>query len=205
MSKKAITILISFSLFGFISCQSTVIENKVVQKEQNEDPLSFEAAEKKMVEDREAEFYNVDKKAVIFFMPTGREQRKMFKEFGSSYIWETTSMFNNFKKQSRDFKKLIRRQNIKTELIHSSKIKINLDDGTSVYFDRIQEDQIMGQILTDGVQEPNITYGKFKNKELAKLIKDYFKITDLGKIPSDSIKKELKKGDKISEEGPFEN
>lgn len=205
MSKKAITILISFSLFGFISCQSTVIENKVVQKEQNEDPLSFEAAEKKMVEDREAEFYNVDKKAVIFFMPTGREQRKMFKEFGSSYIWETTSMFNNFKKQSRDFKKLIRRQNIKTELIHSSKIKINLDDGTSVYFDRIQEDQIMGQILTDGVQEPNITYGKFKNKELAKLIKDYFKITDLGKIPSDSTNKELKKGDKISEEGPFEN
>lgn len=205
MSDKASTIILSFILLAFFSCQSKVIENKGVQKKQKEDPLSFAAAEKQMIEEREAEFYNVDNKAVIFFMPTIKEQQKMFREFGSSYKWETTSMFNNFKKQSRDFKKLIKKQNIKTELVHSSKIKINLDNGNSVYFDRIKEDQIMGQILTDGVQEPNITYGKFKNKELAKLIKDFFGIEDLGKIPSDSTKKEMKKGDKTIEEGPFEN
>jgi hypothetical protein len=56
-----------------------------------------------------------------------------------------------------------------------------------VNFDRIAKDQVLGQILTDGVQQPVIEYGLFSSKDLSALIEIFFKLKSIGYIPVDTL------------------
>ncbi len=171
----------------FLSCShpsNNSVENVVIVE--TVDTLSFEEVEKKIKEEQLAEIYRIDKKAVIFFMINKEDAKNLAKELGDSYRWETDWMFNGFINQTKEFTGLVRKHNIKSELVFNSKFQIILDDSTSVFFDREQEDQIMGEIITDGKKKPLIEYGMFPDKELAKLIQDFFEIENLGYLPPDT-------------------
>ncbi len=170
----------------FSSCNSSSnsgVENVV----EPVDTLSFEEVEKMIKEEQQAEIYRIENKAVIFFMINKQDAKNLAREFGDSYRWESNWLFNGFVKQTNEFTRLIRKHGIKSELTHSSKFQIILDDSSSVFFDRKQEDQIMGEILTDGKKQPLIEYGMFSHKELAKLIQDFFEIKNLGYVPPDTL------------------
>ena len=96
------------------------------------DTLSFEEVERSIKEEQQAEIYKIEKKAVIFFMIDRQEAKKLAHELGDSYRWETDMLFKGFLNQSKEFGRLVRKHNIKSELIHSTKFSIILNNGKAV-------------------------------------------------------------------------
>jgi len=170
------------------SCNSADEEQTREKKEPVAvDTMSFEHIEKNISQEQQAEIYQIKKKAVIFFMIDRQEANRMVRELGDSYRWETDAMFNAFIEQSKTFGNLIKKHNIKSELAFNKKFQITLNDSSSVYFDREEEDQIMGEILTDGKKKPLIKYGMYTSRELAGLIQEFFEIENLGYVPPDTL------------------
>ena len=143
----------------------------------------------KNIEEKEEvdELYIIEDKAVVFFVLSKSEQKKLTQELGSSYRYETDYLFNNFTRQSKSFNKLLSKHNIQSKLISNKKILIKLKNGQTVSFNRIREDQIMGEIISDGVQDPIIEFGMFTNKELISIIEKYFQIENLGFVEEEKI------------------
>lgn len=128
------------------------------------------------------ELYIIEGKAVIFFIVSKKEMEKLNRELGSSYRYETDMLFNNFMRQAENFRTILAKHNIQSELARNKRFLIKLKNGQTISFNRIREDQIMGEIITDGTKEPIIEYGMFSNKELIALIKDYFNIKNIEQI-----------------------
>lgn len=150
-------------------------------------------------EDEEVdELYIVEDKAVIFFVLSKRELKKLTKELGSSYRYETDYLFNNFTRQSKSFEKLLSKHNIQSKLISNKKFLIKLKNGQTVSFNRVREDQIMGEIISDGVQDPIIEFGMFSNKELVAIIKKYFQIENFGYVEEENIPIQLPVEEKMN-------
>ncbi|RLD77166.1 MAG: hypothetical protein DRJ10_12420 [Bacteroidetes bacterium] len=142
-----------------------------------------------IIEEQEVvdELYIIEDKAVIFFVLSKSELEKLRRELGSSYRYETDYLFNNFTRQSKSFNKLLSKHNIQSKLISNKKILIKLKNGQTVGFNRIREDQIMGEIISDGIQDPIIEFGMFRNKELISIIEKYFQIENLGFMEEEKI------------------
>jgi hypothetical protein len=128
------------------------------------------------------ELYIIEGKAVIFFIVSKKEMEKLNRELGSSYRYETDMLFNNFMRQAENFRKILAKQNIHSELARNKRFLIKLKNGQTISFNRIREDQIMGEIITDGKKEPVIEFGMFSNKELIALIENYFNIKNIGTV-----------------------
>lgn len=182
----------------FVLCLSTAIlaascNNKSIREKDEMailkpvDTLSYEVVERQIKQEQQAEIYKIEKKAVIFFMIDRQEAKRLAKELGDSYRWETDMLFNGFLNQTKEFTRLISKHNIKSELVFSSKFQIFLDDSSSVIFDREKEDQILGEIITDGKKKPIIEYGMYSNRELAALIQSFFEIENLGYVSPDTL------------------
>ncbi len=128
------------------------------------------------------ELYIIEGKAVIFFIVSKKEMEKLNRELGSSYRYETDMLFNNFMRQAENFRKILAKHNIQSELARNKRFLIKLKNGQTISFNRIREDQIMGEIITDGKKEPIIEFGMFSNKALIALIEDYFNVKNIGTI-----------------------
>jgi hypothetical protein len=162
------------------------------------DTSAYSQIEQEIAKENKNKFYVIENKAVIFFMPVRQEVKDFLKELGESYTWEAEALFNDFAKQANSFQSIIQRQNIKCAISTNEKFEIRLKNGKVVIFDRIEQDQIIGQILTDGVQQPQIKFGMYNNRELAGLIQVFFKINSLGYVPPDTIVTEEKVVDTVA-------
>ena len=185
------------------SCNNqSIAENEEMSILKPVDTLSYEVVEKKIKKEQQAEIYRIKNKAVIFFMIDRQEAKRLAKELGDSYRWETDMLFNGFLNQTKEFTRLIRKHNIKSELVFNSKFQVFLDDSSSILFDREKEDQIMGEILTDGKKKPLIEYGMYPHKELAALVQDFFEIENLGYVSPDtsSVPEKLTGADSLTTE-----
>ena len=190
----------------FTNCRESQPKKELVdEKPLIVDTLSFEHVEKNLAEEQQSKIYKIEKKALVFFMIDRQEAKKMAHELGDSYRWETDALFNGFIDQSQTFGKLIKKHNIHSELAHNKVFQIILNNGSSVYFDRVKEDQIMGEILTDGKKEPLIRYGMYTSRELANLVQEFFEIENLGYVSPDTL--ELKKEEDLERDSvvPFDN
>lgn len=170
-------------LFITISCNNNAGEEEKMSILKPVDTLSYQEVEKQIKKEQQEGIYKIENKAVIFFMIDRQEAKRLAKELGDSYRWETDMLFNGFLSQTKEFTKLISQHNIKSELVFNSKFQIILNDSSSFFFDRENEDQIMGEILSDGKKKPLIEFGMYTNKELAILIQDFFEIENLGYVP----------------------
>jgi hypothetical protein len=128
------------------------------------------------------ELYIIEGKAVIFFIVSKKEMEKLNRELGSSYRYETDMLFNNFMRQAENFRKILAKHNIQSELARNKRFLIKLKNGQTINFNRIREDQIMGEIITNGQKEPVIEFGMFSNRALIALIEDYFNVKNIGTI-----------------------
>ena len=173
-SYQVVTIILAFITISCMDNRQNAIQTPAAEIVSNETTNIIE--EKEEVD----ELYIIEDKAVIFFMLSKIELKKLTKELGSSYRYETDYLFNNFTRQSKSFKKLLSKHNIQSELISNKKILIKLKNGQTVSFNRVREDQIMGEIISDGIQDPIIEFGMFSNKELIAIIKKYFQIENFG-------------------------
>jgi len=125
------------------------------------------------------EVYVIDKKSVIFFMPGKEKSAKLYKEIGTNYKFDLDWMFNNFKNQQKYFKRELKKQNIYSKTCYENNFKVIKKDGTAELININKDEQVMGQILFDGIKDAKIEYGMYKNKELAELIKEYFAISNV--------------------------
>lgn len=178
-----IQIIYIFFCLAFASLVTSCKENekKSIQKQAEElvlDDLVYEP-EKKNAADK---LFIVEDKAVIFFELSNSEMQKLYRELGGSYRYETDYLFNNFNHQAKAFQKVLAKHNIHSEIAYNKRFLIKLKDGQTIRFNRIREDQIMGEIITDGIQDPIIEYGMYTKKDLVSLIKKYYKIENLGFI-----------------------
>jgi hypothetical protein len=195
--------IICFALVYYLtatSCGHSGSGNKLTETADNSDMDSsaYAVIEKEIAKENKSKFFVIENKAVIFFMPVKQEVKDFLKELGESYTWEAEALFNNFAKQANSFQSIIQRQNIKCAISTNEKFEIHLKNGKVVVFDRIEQDQIIGQILTDGVQQPRIEFGMYSNRELAGLIQGFFKINSLGYVPPDTLATEEKVADSVA-------
>ena len=186
MYKFLFLLVICPSVF-WISCSNEADESekKVIQKTVYE--TNVKEVEKDLLEEQKQEVLRVEKKAIVFFIISKNEAQNVTKEIGESYKWETEALLANFLKQAGIFKNVIQRHNIQCFISNNKRFEIILKKRKVVTFDRIKEDQIMGEILTNGEKEPLICYGMYRNKELAELIQNYFGINYLGYVEPDSL------------------
>jgi len=188
--KKTISpIFLSFILLLGISCNNTDNSEQSGNKllDTVPDSTSYEIIEKTIEKEKRAEFYIIENKAVVFFMLNKKEFKDLLTEMGESYRWDAEALFNNFSKQTTTFQSLLKKHNIECIISTSEKFEIKLKNGKVHNFDRIEKDQILGTILTDGIQEPRIEFGLYPNKELAAIIENFFDLKSIGNIPGDTL------------------
>ncbi len=118
-------------------------------------------------------------KSVIFFMLNQREINQLIKQSGDNAQWEFESLFNKFKFTASSLRSSLDKQHITTTITNAKYFEMQPNSGTSIKFDRVKEEQIMGQIFFDGVNKPRIEYGVFKGKELIEIVENYFKIKNI--------------------------
>ncbi len=189
---KIVLPILFYLFFSASSCSShdenntnSDPETEVVELPVNES--STEPIEPDISEEPRLEIFKIEKKSVIFFIISKKETQIIAKEIGESYKWETEALFTGFINQSKTFGDVLKKHNINSVLCNNKQFEIKLKNGKVVNFDRIKEDQILGQILTNGEKEPLICFGMYNNMDLAELIQNYFGIKNLGYIPSDSL------------------
>jgi hypothetical protein len=185
-------LFISFSVIGLLlfsyACNdpepevlfsnSDLVENDTVESDIFDDQVNDAQME---------EVFVVDKKSVVFFVINNREVKELIHDLGDTYRWDSEAMFTNFKNQFNTFQNILRKQNIQCVLSHNKQFEIRQKDGKIHKFNRIESGQIMGQIISDGVQAPKIQYGIWGNQELVKIIEEYFSMQSIGYVPPDSL------------------
>ena len=159
-------------------------DNFVQKKEENQ--AIYKQTEAKS-ENQNTDIYTIENKSVIFFIISKKEAQNLISEIGESYRWETEALLNGFAEQAKNFQFVLKRHNIKCAITTNEKFEIRLENDKKINFDRTKNDQLLGQILTNGKKEPLISFGMYRNEELAELIKSFFEISDLGSIPSDTL------------------
>lgn len=166
-----------FLALVLLSCAKE--EKKSIRKQAEEMALDEPVYEQKELEEADKLFV-VEDKAVIFFVLSNSEIKKLYRELGGSYRYETDYLFNSFNQQAKAFQKVLAKHNIHSEIAYNKRFLIKLKNGQTVRFNRIREDQIMGEIISDGVQDPIIEYGMYTKKDLVNLIKRYYRIKNFG-------------------------
>ena len=173
---KILILLLSFLLFA---CTNKSEEGKIYNRNKKAKVVASADSTINKKYDEIEEVYIIDKKSVIFFMPAREKSSKLYKEVGDTYKFDLDWLFNNFRNQQKFFKRELKKQNIFSVTRYEDNFQIIKKDGTSKLININKDEQVMGQILFDGVKDAKIEYGMYKNKELAELIKEYFKVSDV--------------------------
>ncbi|MFN8258854.1 MAG: hypothetical protein U0W24_24410 [Bacteroidales bacterium] len=180
--------IIFHCLFAVLSGCTGKTENHDLKIETEQVNHNIYQTNENKLEEPSSDIYYIEKKSIVFFSLGNREAQNLIAEIGESYRWETEALLNSFREQAKSFQSVLKKQNIKSNFCTHKKFAIKLDNGKEITFDRLKNEQILGQILTDGKKEPLICFGMYKNDELAELIKTFFGIADLGIIPVDTLK-----------------
>jgi len=184
---KSFYIPVFYLIFMALACSTSSTEPvKKVEKIFYSEP-SIEEIEKDLQEEQKSEIHIIEKRSVVFFILSKKEAQILSKEIGESYKWETEALLSSFIGQAKTFEDVLKRHNISSGLSNNKRFQVVLKKGKTINFDREKEDQILGQILTNGEKEPLICFGMYNDKELAELIQKFFNIENLGYIPSDTL------------------
>jgi len=114
---------------------------------------------------------------ILFFMPAPNERQNIINYYGSYNQYEFQNIFNNFVSLSRTVKTKMTGINIPVEVTYAKQFVFPLDSDTVVY-DLKVEDQIMGYILFDGVNQPLIRNGVQRSRDVTNDIRNYFNLTN---------------------------
>jgi len=120
--------------------------------------------------------YVVKKNSVIFFMPSRQEKKELEKQYGNFAKYDLQQIFSNFEQFARSSRRRLSKKNIESELTTDIIFEIEMDTGGYVVFDKSIEDQIIGVIFSNGVKEPIIKYGVIGNKEVSKIVSEFFEV-----------------------------
>jgi len=187
---KIASFLSLFFIFLMLSCSNETENSGDIKSDDSIETIyqtSVKKIETELLEEQKQDVFQVEKKAVIFFILSKSEAKTLAKEIGENYRWETETLLNGFVKQSESFKNILKKHNIQCFLSNNKRFDIILKKGKTFTFDRMEKDQIMGTIISDGEKQPVICYGMYRNKELAGLIQDFYGIKDLGNVEPDSL------------------
>ncbi len=114
---------------------------------------------------------------ILFFMPAPDERQNIINYYGSYNQYEFQNVFNNFMSLSRTVKNKLTGIDIPVEVTYAKQFVFPLDSDTIVYDLKI-EDQIMGYILFDGVNQPLIRNGVQRSRDVTNDIRNYFNLTN---------------------------
>jgi len=114
---------------------------------------------------------------ILFFMPSPKERQEIQKFYGTYSQYEFLDMFNNFVALTNNVKRAMRTSNIEVEVTYAKKFTFPMQDDTLVY-DLEFEGQMLGIILSDGVNYPLIKNGVQKTKDVSNDIRNYFNLSN---------------------------
>ncbi len=119
----------------------------------------------------------IDTPSVVFFMPDYQEQQKAFRFYGYYSKFELEQIFRNFRRLYAIARPELLKDSINTFLTYHWQFRIRTDSGY-IDFDRKAQGELLGFILTDAHNQPQIFYGVYRIRDFQKLIQDYFKLPD---------------------------
>ncbi len=147
------------------------------------DTSSYKKSNKKI-----EKIYYIKKNSIVFFKINKTEYNILIEELGGDSNWEMRELFNSFTLNAKSLKKALKKHKIFVVIKTNKIYEIQIDSGKTLRFDRTEEEQIVGQIFCDGKKKPLITYGVYTNKEIVKLVKQYFEINTINVIEPNSTK-----------------
>ncbi|MBN2662776.1 MAG: hypothetical protein JXR68_03930 [Bacteroidales bacterium] len=114
---------------------------------------------------------------ILFFMPSPKERQDFIKFYGVYSQYEFQTMFTNFGNLSNSVKSAMRTSGIPVEVTYAKKFIFPLSDDTLIY-DLSIEGQMLGFILSDGINYPLIRNGVQKTRDVSNDIRNYFNISN---------------------------
>ncbi|MBN2890619.1 MAG: hypothetical protein JXL97_02015 [Bacteroidales bacterium] len=147
----------------------------------NIDSLKIELIDTSIVNNNLGDEYDktrvVSDTQILFFMPSPKEKQELIKFYGTYNQYELQVVFSNFSNLSKNVKSALSQYGIKVEVTYATKFIFPMKDDTLVYDLKI-ENQIMGYVLADGVNNPLIKSGVQKTKDVSNDIRNYFNISN---------------------------
>jgi hypothetical protein len=173
---KLIIAFIIVIFLSFIRCETTVktgIKGKkqnVISSRRDYDTINSISSKE------EFKTYRIKGRSLIFFMLSQREYLQVLKHSSESDRYDLDNLFNSFKLNAFAFKNILEKEKITSDITTARNFEIEQYGGKIIKFDRSSDDQIIGQILSDGITKPRFEFGMISPKEMAEMIEDYFKI-----------------------------
>ncbi len=176
--KSAIVLLFISLLFS--SCKNEdSVGSKVVVNEV--DTSIIEIVDKSKIDD-EAETMTVKGNAVVFFTINSREFTDLIRQSGKYTKYDFDLIFKNFDRLANATKKISYSQKFKSYKCKARKFMFIGNSNDTFYFDREQNDLLLGVAFFKGDSQPIIEEGLLDESELHSKIKEYFSIENLDDI-----------------------
>jgi len=187
ISKVYLIAIFFIFLFGCKNNSSENSENIAIQLDSVNatDEINADNSEISVIQASEDEKLSVDKKCVIFFMPTDKEINKIYEKYGQSSRYDLQEIFTKFKSFAVSSRKILKDENIYSDLTTAYFIEIKTTTQVKIV-NRKETSDLVGQIFYNGKDEPIIKYGLMKNKDFALIVKDYFKLDNYKNAEVDS-------------------
>ncbi len=113
---------------------------------------------------------------VIFFLPSPKERRELIELYGNGQEYNFTVMFNNFLNLEQSVKRSLSSKKIPVDISYAKRFVCIMSDTDTMIYDLKIEDQIMGYLFFDGVNNPLIKNGVQTRKQTSDDIRNYFNI-----------------------------
>lgn len=114
---------------------------------------------------------------ILFFMPSPSERQEIIKFYGTYDQYQFQSVFNNFVALSNTVKSAMKSQGITVEVTYAKMFIFPMADDTMSYSLEL-EGQILGFILSDGVNVPLIRNGVQKTKDVSNDIRNFYNLSN---------------------------
>lgn len=111
---------------------------------------------------------------MIFFMPESKDRSDLIQFYGDYDSYYFQSIFNSFVEQYYKIKALLNNSRVKVSLSYSKEFDFPLSDKDTFVYNLQAENQFMGYILFDGINQPFIRNGLQRAADISNDIRNYF-------------------------------
>jgi len=176
--KSALILLILY--LSFTSCRNE--EPLEVQVTVNQVDTSLVQIVDKSKIDEDAETMTVKANSLVFFTINSREYNDLIRQSGKYTKYDFDLIFKNFDRLANATKKISYSKKFKSYKCKAGKYIFIGNSNDTFYFDRVQNDLLLGVAFFKGDSQPIIEEGLLDEKELHSKIKEYFSIDNLEDI-----------------------
>ena len=149
---EILTIILVFICLPFLSCSNSENnENEFnLSEKEHVSEIPDSVYKSKSTENEKNECVKVLKNSIIFFKVSDKEYKDIIKSAGSYTRYDYELLFRNFNHIAKSVKQITKEKKINVRITDAERLQFITNDNDTVYFERIKEDMLLGQIFFTG-------------------------------------------------------